>query len=66
MAEDSWAFEVVHKHALYLNLSFFVCPLHMNIYGPAAKPARQPPFTRLINKAFVELDLGIVHGGDRE
>lgn len=57
---------VVYKHALYLNLNFFVCPLHMNIYGPAAKPACQPPFTGLINKAFVELDLGIVHGGGGE
>lgn len=51
---------IVYKLALYLNLHFFVCPLHMNIYGPRAKPERQLPFTELINKAFVELDLGIV------
>ena len=48
-----------HKRGLYLNLTFFVSPLHMNIYreeGPASTPAA--PFTESINNSFVKPDLG--------
>lgn len=48
-----------HKRALYLNLTVFVSPLHMNIYreeGPASTPAA--PFTESINNSFVKPDLG--------
>ena len=49
----------LHKRGLYLNLTFFVSPFHMNIYheeGPASTPAA--PFTESINNSFVRPDLG--------
>lgn len=56
---DSRVPRLLHKRGLYLNLTFFVSPLHMNIYreeGPASTPAA--PFTESINNSFVRPDLG--------
>jgi hypothetical protein len=50
----SWGAQDCVQHALYLNLSFFVHALHMNIYGVEAKPAHQPPIHRTHQQGLCE------------